>query len=70
MNRVIHVITAECEVHVVKLTADTARVRFVEKDVPDPTDFEIEGSPAHIAEALLTAASVLVNLDKILQEPS
>jgi hypothetical protein len=70
MNRVTHVITSECEIRVIKLTPDIARVRFVEKDVSDPTDFEIEGSPAHIAEALLTAASVLINLDKILQEPS
>jgi hypothetical protein len=70
MERVTHSITSECEIRVVRLTRDSARVRFVEKDVPDPTDFEIEGSPAHIAEALLTAASILVNLDQILQEPS
>jgi hypothetical protein len=70
MNRITHSITSECEIRVVKLTPDSARVRFIEKDVPDPTDFEIEGSPAHIAEALLTAASVLINLDTILQEPS
>ena len=72
MNRTTHIITSECEIRVVKLSPESARLRIVEKDasLPDPTDFEIEGSPVHIAEALLTAASVLVNLDRILQEPS
>jgi hypothetical protein len=72
MDRVTHIITSECEIRVMRLSPDSAKIRFVEKDpgIPNPTDFEIEGNPAHIAEALLTAASVLVNLDQILQEPS
>lgn len=55
-----------------RVTKDCVRVRIAEKDpnLPDPTDFEIEGDPAHIAEALASVASVLVNIEQILQEPS
>ena len=72
MNRITHIITSACDIYVTKLTRDCVRVRIVEKDpnLPDPTDFEIEGNPVHIAEALASVASVLVNLDQILQEPS
>ena len=70
MNRITHIITSECEIRVVRLSRESVRVRFEEKGIPDPTDFEIEGNPAYIAEALATAASVLINLDQILQEPS
>ena len=72
MNRITHIITSACEIYVTRVTKDEVRVRIVEKDpdLPDPTDFEIEGNPAHIAEALASVASVLVNIDQILQEPS
>jgi hypothetical protein len=72
MNRITHIITSECEIYVTRVTKDCVRVRIAEKDpnLPDPTDFEIEGNPAHIAEALASVASVLVNIEQILQEPS
>ena len=72
MNRITHVITSACDIYVTKVTRDCVRVRIVEKDpnLPDPTDFEIEGNPVHISEALASVASVLVNLEQILQEPS
>lgn len=72
MNRITHIIGSECEIRVVKLSHDSVRVRIVERDssLPGPTDFEIEGNPVYVAEALATAASVLVNLDQILKEPS
>jgi hypothetical protein len=72
LNRITHIITSECEIYVTRVTKDCVRVRIAEKDpnLPDPTDFEIEGNPAHIAEALASVASVLVNIDQLLQEPS
>jgi hypothetical protein len=52
--------------------AISVRVRLAEKDpdLPDPTDFEIEGNPVHIAEALASTATVSVNLEQVLQELS
>jgi len=72
LNRITHIITSDCDIYVTKVTRDCVRIRIAEKDphLPDPTDFEIEGNPVHIAEALASVASVLVNLDQILQEPS
>jgi hypothetical protein len=72
MNRITHIITSECEIYVTRVTKDSVRVRIAEKDLnlPDPTDFEIEGNPTHIAEALASVASVLINIEQILQEPS
>lgn len=72
MNRITHIITSECDIHVTRVTKDSVRVRVSETDpnLPDPTDFEIEGSPEHIAEALATIASVLVNIEQVIQEPS
>lgn len=72
MQRVTHVITTECEIYVTRLTKDCVRVRIAEKDpnLPDPTDFEIEGNPAHIAEALASISAVLINIDEVLREPS
>jgi hypothetical protein len=72
MDRITHIITSECEIRVVRLSRDSVRICIEEKDprTPDPTHFEIEGNPACIAEALATAAAVLINLDQILQEPS
>lgn len=72
MDRITHLITSACDVYVTRLTRDTVRVRVVEKDpdLPDPTDFELEGNPVHISDALSSIAAVLVNLDQVLQEPS
>jgi hypothetical protein len=72
MDRITHIITSTCDIYVQRLTKDSVRVRITEKDpsLPDPTDFEIEGNPAHIAEAFASVASVLIHLDQILQEPS
>jgi hypothetical protein len=39
-------------------------------ELVNPTDFEIEGDPAHIAEALSAICAVINNIDKFLQEPS
>lgn len=72
MNRITHVITSDCDVYVTRLSKDCVRVRIAEKDpgLPDPTDFEIEGNPVHIAEALASIATVLANIEKVLREPS
>lgn len=72
MNRITHIITSECDIYVTRVSKDCVRVRVAEKDpnLPDPTDFEIEGNPVHIAEALASIATVLVNIEQVLQEPS
>lgn len=71
MNRITHIITSECSIFVTRVTKDSVRVRIAEDpSQPDPTDFEIEGTPVHIAEALAAIATVLVNLNQVLQEPS
>lgn len=66
-DRVVHVITSECEVYVENL-GDMTRVRITEKnskqELLNPTSFEIEGSAQHISEALATAASVLANIEE------
>lgn len=71
-SRIVHLITAECDIQVQRLGPDTVRVRISERDdeIPDRTDFEIEGSATHISEALATIASVLVNLDELLAKDS
>lgn len=72
MQRVCHIITSECEIYVERVTKESVRVRIAEKDpaLPDPTDFEIEGNPEHICEALMAIATVLTHIDNCLQEPS
>ena len=71
MDRITHIITSSCSIYVTRVTKDSVRVRVAEdQNLPDPTDFEIEGNPVHIAEAFASLAAVLVNLDKVLQEPS
>lgn len=73
MDRITHIITSECEIYVTRVTQDTVRVRIAEKDShqPHPTDFEIEGPPAYLAEAFSVLSDVLMNLDQVLQqEPS
>jgi hypothetical protein len=71
-QRTTHIITSECEIFVQRITKDCVRCRVVETDpeLVNPTDFEIEGDPAHIAEALSAICAVINNIDKFLQEPS
>lgn len=65
MDRSIHVITSECEVYVSN-EGGMVRIRITEKhpDLINPTSFEIEGDPHHIAEALTTAASVCLHIEE------
>lgn len=72
MNRITHFINSECEIFITRVAENGVRIRIAEKDtsLSDPTDFEIEGNPAYIAEAFASLASVLKNLDQILKEPS
>jgi hypothetical protein len=71
-SRVTHIITSECDIYVQRITKDSVRVRITEKDpeIVHPTDFEIEGNPQHIGEALASICAVIVHLDQTLQEPS
>jgi hypothetical protein len=71
MQRTVHVITSECEAYVA-YEGDMARVRITEtdRDLTDPTTFEIEGDPDHIAEALATVSAVLKNREECRREPN
>jgi hypothetical protein len=71
-QRTTHIITSECEIFVQRITKDCVRCRVVETDpeLVNPTDFEIEGDPAHIGEALSAICAVINNLEQFLQEPS
>jgi hypothetical protein len=71
-QRTTHIISVECDIYVQRITKDCVRVRITEKDpeIVNPTDFEIEGNPIHIGEALASICAVIANLDQILQEPS
>jgi hypothetical protein len=71
-QRTTHIVTSECDIYVQRITSDCVRCRIVEKDpeLLNPTDFEIEGSPAHIGEALAAIVVVLNNIETLLQEPS
>lgn len=71
MQRTVHVITSECEVFV-GCEGDLFRVRITEKnpDLSDPTSFEIEGDPEHIAEAMATASATLANREQFRKEPN
>jgi hypothetical protein len=57
----------KCEVIVETLGPNHVRVRITETnpELLSPTDFEIEGNPIHIWDALTSAAVVLANLDEI-----
>ena len=62
-NRIIHIIHSSCDVYVESLGGEHVRIRISEKnpELLNPTDFEIEGNPDHIAGALSDALFVLVN---------
>lgn len=66
-QRVVIEIHHRCEVLVEAIGHEHVRIRFTEShpELLSPTDFEIEGNPAHIYEALTSAALVLANLDDI-----
>ena len=70
-TRCVHVIHSECDIFVQK-TGGEVRVRLCEKDpeLLNPTDFEIEGDPEHIAQALGFVVGVLTNLEEMDKEPS
>lgn len=73
MHRIIHIVTSECEVQVLRVSRDGVSVRVFEKDpdLQNPTDFEIEGDPEYICEALTAIITVLTHIDNIeTQEPS
>jgi hypothetical protein len=69
-HRIVLSINAECDIHVQRTGPDTVRVRITEKgpELLQPTDFEIEGDAAAIAQALGITASVLGNLDSLLKQ--
>jgi hypothetical protein len=70
MLRVVHVITSACDVYVARESANHVRVRIYETDpeLTNPTEVEIEGDPEHIAEALMTVAAVLSDIEAIGQK--
>jgi len=70
--RVTHQISSECDVTVEQLGKGHVRIRITErdKDISEPTDFEIEGVPLHIAEACAICASILSNIDSLNEESS
>jgi hypothetical protein len=70
--RCVHSIHSECDIFVQKTGGGDVRLRLREKDpeLVSPTDFELEGDPAHIAEALSFIVGVLTNLDALDKEPS
>ena len=62
-NRVIHLIHSSCDVYVESIGHEHVRIRITEKnpELTNPTDFEIEGIPDHIAGALSDILFVLVH---------
>ena len=64
MDRIVHVITSECDVYI-STEGDLVRAKITEKDpnIVNPTSFEVEGDPKHIAEAFATVAAVLENIE-------
>lgn len=71
MQRTVHTITSKCEVFF-GCEGDLFRVRITEidPDLSDPTSFEIEGDPDHIADALMTAFAALSNREQCRKEPN
>lgn len=66
-QRTILEIHHKCEIIIETIGPDNVRVRITETnpELLNPTDFEIEGSPAHIWEAFTSAAIVLANIEEI-----
>jgi len=72
LGRIVHSITSECGVYV-SFEGPQVRLRFTETgaDLINPTDFEIEGSPECIGEALATAAVIIQKMkNEIAKEPN
>lgn len=70
-DRCVHVIHSECDIFIQK-TGKDIRVRITEKnpELLNPTDFEIEGDPENIAQALGFVVGCLNNMDAFDKEPS
>jgi hypothetical protein len=71
--RIIHQINSECDITVEHKGREHVIVRITERnpELSDPTDFEIEGHPKHIGEALATIAACLCQIEELLaKEPS
>lgn len=70
-TRCVHIIHSECDIYIQKTGSDI-RVRITEKnpELLNPTDFEIEGDPEHIAHALGFVVGILTNMDALDKEPS
>lgn len=69
-SRITHLISSECDVTVEQLGKGHVRIRITERDrdIANPTDFEIEGNPFYIAEALVTIGAVLARMDDLTQQ--
>lgn len=66
-QRIIHEIHHKCDILIEAVGHQHVRVRITESnpELLNPTDFEIEGDPEHIYEALTSAALVLSNIHEI-----
>ncbi len=66
-QRLVLEIHHKCEVCVETIGPKDVRIRIVETnpELLNPTDFEIEGDPEHIKEALASIYLVLANIDEI-----
>lgn len=70
-DRCVHVIHSDCDIFLQK-TGKEIRIRIREKDpeLLNPTDFEVEGDPEHIATAFGFVVGILTNLEALDKEPS
>ena len=66
-QRLVLEIHHKCEVIIEAIGRNHVRVRITESnpELLNPTDFEIEGDPAHIWDVFTTAALFLANLEEI-----
>jgi len=66
-QRIVHEIHHKCDILIEAVGHEHVRVRITETnpELLNPTDFEIEGNPQHIFEALSSAALVLSNINEI-----
>jgi len=71
-QRLVLEIHHKCDVIIEALGHNHVRVRITETnpELLSPTDFEIEGDPTHIWDALTSAALVLANMDAIQRQES
>jgi hypothetical protein len=69
--RVVHQISSNCNISIEQLGQDHVRIRITEQnsESPSPADFEIEGYPDSILDALTSVALILTNLDSLSRNP-